>query len=169
MNPMQIPGPIPAAVQADVKQHLQAALGLLLPYHLDLTATDRQRLGREGGLGPESIPFAQSARLVIEKFPNILPRSVSDADMATYGQRLDTVNVCQDLKSDTQAVYSILNNLDVASGSGLMKLARIVYRSGQDDGGRTPGVEPLVNTMAERYARTNDSEDDADNNPPPTT
>ncbi len=168
MDPMQIPGPIPAAVQAEIKQHLQAALALLKPYHLDLTAADRQRLGREGGLGPESLPFAESARQLMKSFPSVLPRSISDADIATYGERLDTVNACQDLKSDTHAVYSILNNLDVAAGSGLMKLARVTYRSGQDDEGRTPGVEPLIGTMAERYARASASAPAADNATPTT-
>ncbi|MBC7448358.1 MAG: hypothetical protein H7330_09895 [Hymenobacteraceae bacterium] len=131
MDPLQVPGPIPAAIKAQVKQHLRDALKLLQSFHLDLTATDRERLG-SGGLGPESLPFAETARLLMTTFPNVLPRSVSDAEIATYGERLDTVTTCQDLLADVNAIHSTLHNLDIAAGSGLMKLARTAYRSAQE-------------------------------------
>jgi len=158
MNPFQIPGPIPAAVQAEIRQHLQAAFALLKDYNIELSAADRKDLGRTG-LGPESLPFATTARLLMEKHPDILPRSITTDDITTYGQRLDTVIVCQSIKADTMAIYAIANNLDIAAGSGLMGTARTAYNYGQQDKGRTPGVEPLVGEMSERYKQEKDDDD----------
>ncbi len=156
MNHTQIPGPIPAAVQAEIRKHLRDALTLLAPYHLDLTAQARIALGR-GGLGPESLPFAETARRLMNTFPDVLPRSVKDSDITAYGERLDTVTACQDLLADANAVTATLHNLDVAAGAGLMDTARTAYKSAQDDGGRTAGVEALTREMSQRYARTSAS------------
>jgi len=152
MVPFTIPGPIPPAIEQDVRKHIQDALQLLIAYKLSLSAEDRQRLG-SSGLGPESLPFAEEARLLMAAFPEVLPRSITDDMITGYGQRLDTVTSCHKILADLNAVRELVFNLDVAAGAGLMDTARAAYKAAQQDAGRTPGVADLVRRMAHRFAR----------------
>ena len=156
MNPIHIPGPIPAAIEAQIKAHLRGAISLLALYHLDLDAEDREEFGRTG-LGPESLPFADTALRLMNTFPDVLPRSIKDADIVVYGERLATVTTCQDLLADANAVVATLHNLDIVAGSGLMETARAAYKAAKDDAGRTAGVEALVQEMKQRFARKADA------------
>ena len=146
--------PLPAAVQTDVQALLQQVIDKLRPFDITLTDTERKTLASKT-MGAGSVAFAQEAGKLLANHPKVLRRSITDADIAGYPVLLATFSAATGLAVQVETVASLLRNVALAAGAGVMDIARIAYTDGQNDKGKTPGVHPIVERMSIRFAQDN--------------
>ena len=144
------PSPIPAKTKADALAKLKEVADMLLPYEVHMTDAERKILSSRA-MGRESIPFAQQARQLFANFPQILPRTVTDAMIAAYPTQLQAFEDADDLSVAAATIVAQLSGNKLVTGSAVMGLARTGYKNGQDDRGNTPGVKEIIDVMSERF------------------
>lgn len=159
--------PIPAAVKAEVLKLLQEAQELLSPYQVSITDAERKSLGSTA-MGRESIPFAEQGQQLLANFPQIMPRTVTDAELASYPAQLQSFRDADDISVAAGTIVAQLSGNKLVTGNFVMSMARSGYRNAKADNGRTPGVKPIIDMMSLRFDNGNDSGDDPKPPTPPT-
>lgn len=149
MSPVSIP--IPAAVQADVTKLLQQALAKLMPYQISLTNAEQKSLASTA-MGQGSVAFATEAGQLLTNYPQVLRRTITDADIAGYPLLLDTFSAASDLAVQVDTLASLLSSVTLVAGTSVMGTARSAYADGQNDKGKTPGVHAIVERMSTRFS-----------------
>lgn len=150
MTPVSIP--IPTAVQAEVAKLLQQALAKLAPYQVTLTSAEQKSLASTT-MGQGSVAFAAEAGQLLANYPQVLRRTITDADIAGYPVLLDTFSAASDLAVQVDTLASLLSGVALVAGAGVMGSARFAYADGQSDKGKTPGVHAIVERMSTRFAQ----------------
>jgi hypothetical protein len=150
MVPVSIP--IPAEVQAEVATLLQQAFAKLAPYQMTLTSTEQKSLASTT-MGQGSVAFAQEAGQLLANYPQVLRRSITDADIAAYPVLLDTYSAASNLEVQVETIASLLQGVALVAGASVMATARPAYQDAQNDKGQTPGVRAIVERMRVRFAQ----------------
>ena len=150
MPPVSIP--LSDAVQAEVAKLLQQALAKLAPYQITLTDKEHKSLA-SATMGQGSVAFAKEAGQLLANYPDVLRRSITDAEIAAYPVLLETYSAASDLAVQVETLASLLGNVALVAGSGVMATARPAYTDGQNDKGKTPGVHAIIERMSTRFAQ----------------
>ena len=141
---------IPAKIKAEALAKLKEVTDMLAPFEVHLTEAEQKSLGSTA-MGRESIPFAEQAAQLFTNFPEILPRTVTDAMIAAYPGQLQSFRDADDLSVAAATIVAQLSGNKLVTGSAVMGMARGGYKNGQDDRGKTPGVKPIIDVMSQRF------------------
>ena len=159
--------PIPAAAKKAALDKLREVQALLKPSQVQLTDAERKSLGSTA-MGRESIPFAEEGGRLLANFPQIMPRTYTDEDLANYPTELQSFRDADDIAVAVETILDQLNGIKLVTGNAVMRKARASYKNGQQDNGKTPGVKPIIDVMSKRFVNGHDSSDDPTPPPPPT-
>ena len=142
--------PISAAVKKAALEKLHEVQALLKPSEVQITDAERKTLGSTA-MGRESIPFAEEGQQLLASFPQIMPRTFTDEDLANYPTELEGFRDADDISVATETIMAQLNGIKLVTGNAVMRKARAGYKNGQLDNGKTPGVKPMIDGMSKRF------------------
>jgi hypothetical protein len=139
-----LPAPIPTAAQTAFLKALTDAVAPVAQY-FPTTLDDAQRRSlNPRTVGPESVGFVEDAAQLIKAHPEVLPRTITDVEVAEFDARLAQFRDYTTLLAAIDKLVQPVRDAQLLIGVHLRSTSRDAHASARRDDGRTPGVSALV-------------------------
>ena len=135
----------PDDVQA-IKDSLNDILSRL-PFVINLTEDERKQITKTG---EGSVAFVQDALTGLQANPTVFPAALN---AASFKKDVDLFTVLSELTPLVESLAEKLDDTRMAVGGEAMQSANQVYAYAKTAQKTTPGMKPLVDKLAARYAK----------------
>ena len=140
-----LPPPIPAAAQQAFVTAIRKAVTDLVGHLPDGPLSDDERRSLNARtMGPETLGFVTDANQLMQSFPAVLPRTITDSTIAEFPARIEQFQGLSLMINEVQAAIQPLTDARLLVGVHLRSTGRDVHAAGRRDAGKTPGVKEVV-------------------------
>jgi len=124
-----------------------AAVEAKIPFAVNLTDEERKSIAKTG---EGSVGYVQDALAGVQANPTAFPGTVSTPG---FKKDVDLFTTLTELTTLAKSVAEKLDDTRMAVGGEAMKTANQVYTYAKTAAKTTPGLQPLVDKLAARYAK----------------
>jgi hypothetical protein len=138
--------PIPPEVLAQAQSHIETALGLLAPYLLPLTPTERHDLPK---MGDKTLSFVEKARDYAHQYPQLCP---SYLNLDDFDNDLSDATGLRRMHIAAKQLSDDIDDTVLVAGSEAYQAALIFYNAvkaaAEQD---VPGAKEVYNDLKTRF------------------
>ncbi len=156
-----LPSPLPTAAQQAFVTAIRKAVTDLVGHLPDGPLSDDERRSLNARtMGPETLGFVTDANQLMQSFPAVLPRTITDGTISEFPARIEQFQGLSLMVNEVMAAVRPLTDARLLVGVHLRATSRDVHAAGRRDAGKTPGVKEVV---ARLDAHTDRPEESASN------